>query len=209
MVNFFFFADTNRTRLVRKARPTESFFNFFSPPTPPGEDALENGEIEEEELDELEEKLEMDYQIGEDIKEKIIPRAVDYFTGKALEYDMMDEDEDDYEDLDDDEDDFEDDDVRSGFFFSQASAFRSACFCVGSHDADWSVMYRTLKATTTSRQQDVAVPRRAVAVVPPDRRSTPRNVNNSSCSFQCFTVRHGSHRPTVTSKFIEARPVRS
>ncbi|EIM91794.1 NAP-domain-containing protein [Stereum hirsutum FP-91666 SS1] len=102
--------NTNRTRLVRKARPTESFFNFFSPPTPPGEDALENGEIEEEELDELEEKLEMDYQIGEDIKEKIIPRAIDYFTGKALEYDMMDEDEDDYEDLDDDEDDFEDDD---------------------------------------------------------------------------------------------------
>lgn len=116
-MTIFFFVDTNRTRLVRKARPTESFFNFFSPPTPPGEDALENGEIEEEELDELEEKLEMDYQIGEDIKEKIIPRAIDYFTGKALEYDMMDEDEDDYEDLDDDEDDFEDDDVRLGFFF--------------------------------------------------------------------------------------------
>ncbi|KAI0040572.1 NAP-domain-containing protein [Auriscalpium vulgare] len=104
--------NTNRTRLVRKARPTESFFNFFAPPVPPAEDALENGDIEEEELDELEEKLEIDYQIGEDIKEKIIPRAVDYFTGKALEYDMLSED-DDYEDLDDDDDDddhFEDDD---------------------------------------------------------------------------------------------------
>jgi nucleosome assembly protein 1-like 1 len=65
------FADTNRTRLVRKARPTESFFNFFSPPIPPAEDALENGDIEEEELEELEEKLEMDYQIGEDFKEKV------------------------------------------------------------------------------------------------------------------------------------------
>ncbi|KAI0032429.1 hypothetical protein K488DRAFT_70632 [Vararia minispora EC-137] len=61
---------TNRTRLVRKARPTESFFNFFSPPVPPSEDALESGDINEEDLDDLEEKLEMDYQIGEDIKEK-------------------------------------------------------------------------------------------------------------------------------------------
>ncbi|KAF9028672.1 NAP-domain-containing protein [Hymenopellis radicata] len=100
---------TNRTRVVRKSRPTESFFNFFTPPTPPGEEAIANGDIEEEELEELEEKVEMDYQIGEDLKEKIIPHAIDYFTGKALEYDLMDEDEDAFEDLDDeDEDDFED-----------------------------------------------------------------------------------------------------
>ena len=63
--------DTNRTRLVRKAHPTESFFNFFSPPVAPSEEAIEAGEIGEEELDELEEKLEIDYQIGEDIKEKV------------------------------------------------------------------------------------------------------------------------------------------
>lgn len=58
----------------------------------------------------------MDYQLGEDIKEKIIPKAVDYFTGKALEYDMMDEDDDDdedYEDIDDDDDDEVLDDVSS------------------------------------------------------------------------------------------------
>ncbi|KAG6916506.1 hypothetical protein DXG01_006506 [Tephrocybe rancida] len=102
--------NTNRTRLVRKAHPTESFFNFFTPPVPPAEDALENGDIEEEELDEIEEKLEVDYQIGEDLKEKIIPRAVDYFTGNALKYEMMDEDEDDF-----DEDD-EDDDESGGAF---------------------------------------------------------------------------------------------
>lgn len=53
---------------MRKARPTESFFNFFSPPTPPEEDAEL---LEDEELDELDEKLEVDYQIGEDIKEKV------------------------------------------------------------------------------------------------------------------------------------------
>ncbi|KAI9437321.1 NAP-domain-containing protein [Lactarius indigo] len=95
--------NTNRTRLVRKAHPTESFFNFFSPPVAPSEEAIEEGDIGEEELDELEEKLEIDYQIGEDIKEKIIPRAVDYFTGKALEYDMLSDDEDDFEDDEDDD----------------------------------------------------------------------------------------------------------
>ncbi|PFH48170.1 hypothetical protein AMATHDRAFT_66123 [Amanita thiersii Skay4041] len=99
---------TNRTRLVRKARPIESFFNFFNPPQPPSDDAIESGDLEEEELEEIEEKLEIDYQIGEDFKEKIIPRAIDYFTGKALEYDTIDED-DDYEDLDDDDDQFDED----------------------------------------------------------------------------------------------------
>jgi len=43
------------------------------------------------------------------LKEKIIPRAVDYFTGKALEYEALDEDDDDYEDLDDDDDAFDED----------------------------------------------------------------------------------------------------
>ena len=56
---------------MRKAHPTESFFNFFSPPVAPSEEAIEAEEIDEEELDELEEKLEIDYQIGEDIKEKV------------------------------------------------------------------------------------------------------------------------------------------
>lgn len=101
--------NTNRTRLVRKTRPTDSFFNFFSPPVPPaGED-----ELDDDELEDLEEKLEMDYQIGEDLKEKIIPRAIDYFTGKALEYDMLEE-EDDFDDFDDDDEGrFDDDDSES------------------------------------------------------------------------------------------------
>ncbi|KAF8632369.1 hypothetical protein AX15_001904 [Amanita polypyramis BW_CC] len=99
---------TNRTRLVRKAKPAESFFNFFNPPEPPSDEAINSGDIDEEDLEEIENKLEIDYQIGEDFKEKIIPRAVDYFTGKALEYEM--EDEEDYEDIDDEDDDFEDED---------------------------------------------------------------------------------------------------
>ena len=105
---------------MRKAKPAESFFNFFSPPVPPSEETIESGEIDEDELEAIEEQLEIDYQIGEDLKEKvscgaferssfayhlqIIPRAVDYFTGKALEYEGFDED-DDFEDLDDEDDD--------------------------------------------------------------------------------------------------------
>ncbi|KAF8584858.1 NAP-domain-containing protein [Ramaria rubella] len=104
--------NTNRTRLIRKAHPTESFFNFFAPPVPPAEDALENGDVDEEELEDLEERLELDYQIGEDLKERIIPRAIDYFTGKALEYDDMgvdSEDDEDIEEFDEDEDGDEED----------------------------------------------------------------------------------------------------
>ncbi|PPQ73475.1 hypothetical protein CVT24_007805 [Panaeolus cyanescens] len=101
--------NTNRTRLVRKARPAESFFNFFSPPVPPTDEGIENGDYDEEELADIEEKLEIDYQIGEDLKEKIIPHAVDYFTGKALEYEGFDEsDGESFEDIDEEDEDEED-----------------------------------------------------------------------------------------------------
>jgi len=80
--------------------------------------------FDEEELEELDTKLEMDYHIGEDLKEKVstimdplcscqlivypylpqvIPRAIDYFTGKALRYEIDDEDYSEEEDEDEDE----------------------------------------------------------------------------------------------------------
>jgi nucleosome assembly protein 1-like 1 len=88
--------------------PTESFFNFFSPPQPPTED-------DESVASDIEERLELDYQLGEDIKEKLIPRAIDWFTGEALQFEELGEDmeDDEFEDEDDeDEDDDEDDDER-------------------------------------------------------------------------------------------------
>lgn len=52
----------------------------------------------EEQLEEHENRLELDYQVGEDLKDKIIPRAIDFFTGKVLDYEgdsiMSDEEED-------------------------------------------------------------------------------------------------------------------
>ena len=103
---------TNKVRTLTKTVPCESFFNFFKPPAQP----TEGEDMEEEELQELESRLEYDYEVGEVIKEKIIPRAIDWFTGKALDYepgqDDEDEygDEDDYDDEDDDEDDGDEDD---------------------------------------------------------------------------------------------------
>ncbi|KAG2123651.1 hypothetical protein BD769DRAFT_1469718 [Suillus cothurnatus] len=57
--------------------------------------------------------LRMDYHIGEDLKEKIIPRAIDYFTGKALKYNVIEEDEEDFDELDDDDEDGQFDDEAS------------------------------------------------------------------------------------------------
>lgn len=86
--------------MVKKTVPTESFFNFFDPPKAPEADDENAGA-------DVEERLELDYQLGEDIKEKLIPRAIDWFTGEALQFEELDDEdlEGDFEDEDDDEDD--------------------------------------------------------------------------------------------------------
>jgi len=92
--------NTKQTRVVKKTVPTESFFNFFSPPKVPDDE-------EDDAASDIEERLELDYQLGEDIKEKLIPRAIDWFTGEALQFEELDDDleEGDFEDEDDEEDD--------------------------------------------------------------------------------------------------------
>ncbi|KAL4942837.1 hypothetical protein BDV06DRAFT_191221 [Aspergillus oleicola] len=101
--------NTKQTRVVKITVPTESFFNFFAPPQPPADD-------DDTVATDIEERLELDYQLGEDIKEKLIPRAIDWFTGEALQFeelgDDMDPEEFDEFDDEDDEDDDEDDDGR-------------------------------------------------------------------------------------------------
>jgi nucleosome assembly protein 1-like 1 len=93
--------NTKQTRIVKKTVPTESFFNFFSPPKAPTTD-----EEEEDAASDIEERLELDYQLGEDIKEKLIPRAIDWFTGEALAFEELEDvDEDAFDDEEDDEDD--------------------------------------------------------------------------------------------------------
>lgn len=98
--------DTKQTRIVKKTVPTDSFFNFFSPPKPPTDE-------DDDAATDIEERLELDYTLGEDIKEKLIPRAIDWFTGEALQHEGMfgdDLEDADFEDEDDeDEDDLSDD----------------------------------------------------------------------------------------------------
>lgn len=95
-------ADTKQTRVVKRTVPTESFFNFFSPPEATGGD-----EEDDDTSTELEERLELDYHLGEDIKEKLIPRAVDWYTGEALQFEELEDDMDNEEFEDDDDDDDE------------------------------------------------------------------------------------------------------
>ncbi|KAJ5466755.1 Nucleosome assembly protein 1 [Penicillium diatomitis] len=101
--------NTKQTRIVKISVPTESFFNFFSPPQPPVDD-------DESVASDIEERLELDYQLGEDIKEKLIPRAIDWFTGEALQFEELGEDLDpeDFDDEDEDEEDEDEDDEERG-----------------------------------------------------------------------------------------------
>jgi nucleosome assembly protein 1-like 1 len=108
---------TQQTRTIEKVTPEESFFNFFDPPKAPADEDEEEDEFDEEEL---EARLALDYQLGEELKDKLIPRAIDWFTGSAVDYegdeeefgafDEEDEEDDEEEDEDDDDEDDEDDD---------------------------------------------------------------------------------------------------
>jgi len=79
------------TKMLVKEVKADSFFNFFSPPIIP------NGK-EMDMTDEDRSILARDFDVGFAIKEKIIPRAVLYFTGEAF-----DDDDDEFEDCDTEE----------------------------------------------------------------------------------------------------------
>ena len=84
-------------KLVKKEEKRETFFDFFKPPDMP--ENSKKGETEDE-TDALE-ILNEDFDIGLNIKEKLIPKAVLYFTGEIGDLEM-DDDEDD-EDFDDED----------------------------------------------------------------------------------------------------------
>jgi len=90
----------SQVRFVTKTVRTDSFFNFFDPP---------DVDIEEELDDETEELLAADFEIGDFFRQRLIPKAVLFFTGEAIDFDDSDDeeysDEDEYEDEDEDEDD--------------------------------------------------------------------------------------------------------
>jgi len=89
-------------RTITKQVKNDSFFNFFDPPTLP--------EDEEEEVDvDTQDLLTSDFEIGHYIRERVVPRAVLFFTGEALEEDDFDEEEDEDEDGEEEGEEEEDD----------------------------------------------------------------------------------------------------
>lgn len=96
-----------------KTEKVDSFFNFFSPPDLPGDD----DEIEEEAMEELQIMVESDYEVGAIIREKLVPNAIRWFTGEAVEdepiefadYDGEDDEDEEGEDGGEDDDDDDDD----------------------------------------------------------------------------------------------------
>lgn len=92
---------------IIKTEKCDSFFNIFNPPQIPEDD----DEIDDDVVEELQNLMEHDYDIGSTIRDKIIPHAVSWFTGEAVEsdFDDIEVDEDD-EDRDEDEEDDDDDD---------------------------------------------------------------------------------------------------
>ncbi|MCO5608137.1 hypothetical protein L7F22_062343 [Adiantum nelumboides] len=89
---------------ITKTEACESFFNFFSPPQVPEDDE----EIDQEKAEELQDTMEQDYEIGSTIRDKIIPHAVSWYTGEAVEGEEF-EDVEESGDLDDEEDEDEED----------------------------------------------------------------------------------------------------
>ncbi|KAH1116907.1 hypothetical protein GLYMA_17G053800v4 [Glycine max] len=94
---------------ITKTENCESFFNFFNPPQVPEDDE----DIDEDVAEELQNQMEQDYDIGSTIRDKIIPHAVSWFTGEAIqgdEFGDLEDDEDDEDIEEDDDEDEEDDD---------------------------------------------------------------------------------------------------
>lgn len=89
------------TRQVTKTITNDSFFNFFKPPEVPEDEA----EMDEE----TELLLSSDFEIGHMIRERIVPRAVLYFTGEAIEDDEYEEEGEEEEGEGEDEEDEEND----------------------------------------------------------------------------------------------------
>merc|ERR1719192_137256 len=84
-------------RTITKQVKADSFFNFFDPPAVP-----EDPEAEVDE--ETQAILTADFEIGHYIRERIVPRAVLFCTGEALEDDSDFEEEESDMDEDDDSD---------------------------------------------------------------------------------------------------------
>jgi len=97
-----------RTKQVRKLTETvsvPSFFNFFTKHDIPSDAELE--QMNEDQIEELEVVMEADYEAGVILKDRLIPKAVVWYTGEAVDSEIEDMDDRDDRDDDDGDDDLE------------------------------------------------------------------------------------------------------
>lgn len=66
-----------KERTITVNEPVDSFFSFFAPPKVPDEAAS----LDDEEADMLQETLEMDYDLARVFRDKLVPDAVNWYTG--------------------------------------------------------------------------------------------------------------------------------
>lgn len=66
-------------KVITKKEPCDSFFNFFSPPSPPAD----GQDLNEDELDALEEVVGADFELGDTIRNDVIARAVQYYLDEV------------------------------------------------------------------------------------------------------------------------------
>jgi nucleosome assembly protein 1-like 1 len=109
----------SKAKALTKLEPVESFFRLFTDPPQVPEPEEAEGADEDEEMEALQEEVEHHVAIGELIRERIIPHAVEWFTGAALaeledEESEEEEEEDDEEEGDDDEEEEEEDSEDDG-----------------------------------------------------------------------------------------------
>jgi nucleosome assembly protein 1-like 1 len=79
--------NAGQIRTVTKTEPAESFFRFFTPPKmPTGEENLQT--TTEEEVMKIEAAFDEDYDVAQAFRSHIIPKAVQWFLGNAMEQEM-------------------------------------------------------------------------------------------------------------------------
>jgi nucleosome assembly protein 1-like 1 len=93
-------------RTITKTVQNDSFFNFFNPPTIP--DDINADDVDEE----LRDLLTTDFEIGHYMRERVVPKAVLYYTGEAIDDEEYEDEDDDDEEEEEDEETEEDSDNK-------------------------------------------------------------------------------------------------
>ncbi|KAJ6704366.1 TESTIS-SPECIFIC Y-ENCODED PROTEIN [Salix viminalis] len=99
---------SKKSKTITTLKICESFFTFFNPPHIP--ESVDD--LDDDAYDELQDRIEHDYDVGIIIRDKIIRHAVSWFTGEAIEDDEFDGIN--YDDNDDDDDDDKEDEKNIG-----------------------------------------------------------------------------------------------